>query len=99
MPQPSVGIVNPVGATVIAVTATGFAQPTAGNSLAGMGYQINAGPIKSFGGFPPGGGSWTFLLTTSDCPTVGIGYVLTVYAGESPSGNFNHASVNFVRTS
>src|SRR5262245_2234806 len=98
MAQPTVGITNPTGSTALSCLATGFAQPTSGNALAGMGYQINTGPINSFGNFPPGGGSWSFTLTANDCPTVGATYLLTVYAGDT-SGHFGTASVSFRRQS
>jgi hypothetical protein len=98
MPQPTVGIANPAGTSAVPATAAGFAQPTAGNNLTGMAYKVNAGPLNAIGNFPPGGGGWSFALRVMDCPVIGATYLLTVFAGDS-SGNFNTASVSFVRVS
>ncbi len=97
----SVTISTPSGNTPVPCTVSGNAQPDAGQTLCGMGYQINAGPINSLPStsYTPTGGSYSFTLQTSDCPTVGQAYLLTVYAGETPSGNFANDSDNIVRTS
>jgi hypothetical protein len=98
MAQPTVHIFLPSGTTAIPCLATGTAFPSPGHVLVGMAYQINNGPVNQFGTFIPSGGSWSFPLTTVDCPIVGANYLLTVYAGEN-SAEFGTDSVNFIRTS
>ncbi len=98
MAQPTVSISTPSGNTAIPCTASGSAQPSAGNTLSGMAYQVDGGQMNPFTNFVPGGGAWSFQLTVSDCPTVGLCYQLTVYAGDT-SGNFGTDSVTFTRTS
>jgi hypothetical protein len=98
MAQPTVSISAPSGNTAIPSTASGSAQPSAGNTLAGMAYQIDGGQMNPFTNFVPGGGAWSFQLTVADCMTIGQNYQLTVYAGDT-SGNFASDSVNFTRTS
>jgi hypothetical protein len=48
-----------------------------------MAYQINAGPMNPIPVAIPNGGNWSFQLTPTDCPMVGILYQLTVYQGDS----------------
>src|SRR6187200_3352583 len=99
MPQPTVTITTPTSNTAIPTPASGTAFPSAGQTLAGMAYQIDNGPINSFPGFTPNGGNWGFTLTTSDCPTVNATYLLTVYAGQMPGGGMNTDSTHITRTS
>jgi hypothetical protein len=65
-----------------------------------MVYQIDSNPTNALpaADYTAAGGSWQFTLSTTDCPHVGTAYLLTVYAGDS-SGNFNHDSISFTRTS
>jgi hypothetical protein len=98
MAQPTVNISAPGSSTAIACTASGNAAPSPGNTLSGMGYQIDSGPINGFQSFNPNGGLWSCGLTPNDCPVVGNTYLLTIYAGDS-SGNFNNTSTTFTRTS
>jgi hypothetical protein len=98
--QPTVTISSPTGNTAIPTGATGNASPSAGYQLSGMAYQIDSGSVNSLPStaYPAGGGVWNFQLQTSDCPTIGQQYLLTVYAGDT-SGNFNTAAVTITRTS
>lgn len=98
MPQPTVTISSPTGNTAVPCTASGNASPSAGQTLGGMAYQIDNGPMRSFTGLIPAGGAWSFPLTTTDCPTVNATYLLTVYAGQYPGGGMNTDSTHITRT-
>jgi hypothetical protein len=98
MAQPTVSISSPTGNTAVPCTASGSAQPSAGYTLQGMTYTIDSAPGGQITNFVAMGGSWSFTLSTTDCPTVGDSYLLTVYAGDD-SGAFGMDSVQITRTS
>lgn len=98
MPQPAITITAPSGSTAIPCTATGTAYPSTGARLVGVAYQINLGPIRPVASFTPTGGTWSHTLTAFDCPTIGLNYLLTVYAGQD-TGDIGSTSVNFTRSS
>jgi len=98
MAQPTITISAPPANTPIPCQASGTAFPSPGKTLTGMAYQIDSGPINPIQNYNPNGGNWSFGLTPMDCPVVGKTYLLTVYAGDS-SGNVNHVTSTFTRTS
>jgi hypothetical protein len=63
-----------------------------------MAYQINTGPMNPITTYVPAGGAWSFQLQQTDCPVIGVQYLLTVYAGDT-TGNFSNDSDTITRTS
>lgn len=101
-PQPTISNPAQGSSTAIPCTANGGAHPSSGYVIAGMAYQINTGPVIGFtqagGTFAANGGPWSLPLRVSDCPNVGLLYLLTIYVGDS-SGGTNTNSTNFTRSS
>jgi hypothetical protein len=64
-------------------------------SVVAMSYQMNNGTRKPI--MPPYG-SFSFTISTTDCPTVGASYTLTVWADDNMGGT-DHPSFNFTRSS
>ena len=96
--MPTVSITSPAGSSSVPfpLQVTGTAQPSAGNKLVAMGYQIDNGGAK---GLPtPQPGNWSFTLTAMDCPMVGSSYLLSVHVGDDGPGMASD-SVTFIRQS
>jgi hypothetical protein len=69
---------------------------TMSKSITSMAYQIDGGTLNFFSTFNSAAGTWYFDLTSSDCPTVGDSYTLTVHGYTSETST--ESSVDFTRS-